>query len=77
MVERLDLAIIPDRHLLEKPSEKAQIPRGTKKELFHIDQLKGWKDSFTKSDLMEMDALLAAFNISIYSAYDPLPINNS
>jgi len=73
MVKVLGLERKPDSAIIVRPSLQASMEM--KNEAFGDKLLTRWMKKMSKQQLGEIDNILNFFNVKIYNAYDPMPIN--
>ena len=73
MVKILGLEQDPDKSIIVRPSQQASLEMMNRS--FGGNQLTRWVKSFNQQQLGEIDNILKFFNVNIYNAYDPMPIN--
>jgi hypothetical protein len=75
IVQFLGLEKSPSSRVFREPSQEASKEMAAAK--LDPKQLDRWSGTFDEKQLSEMDSVLKAFGISIYSAYEPLPLTGS
>ena len=75
MVKILGLERTPDNADVLKPSQQASIELRNSSSV--NNQLTRWMKSFDEQQLKEIDRMLRFFKVSIYDAYDPMPVNRT
>lgn len=74
IITALDLRKTPSRHLIHRPSQ--QTYGEMKNRTFGRSQLTKWMNDFKKQELREIENVLNIFNVTVYSAFDPMPISH-
>ena len=72
IIESLDLRCLPDKDMLIQPSQ--QTSREMRGKTFGDSQVRKWMKSFSEQQLAEIDEILKTFEVSIYNAFDLMPI---
>ncbi len=75
MVKILGLHRNPDNSIIVKPSQQA--PEKMMNQSFEENQLTRWMKSFNQEQLSEIDRILKFFNVTTYSAYEPMPMSRT
>ena len=69
----------PDKSNIFRPSlmssREMQLDTEMKSHTFWENQLTSWIDCFTRQQLFEIDRILKFFKVTIYNAYEPMPVN--
>jgi hypothetical protein len=73
VVQSLDLNAVLSREIYAKPSLQASIEM--KNGVFDDTQLTKWTKYLSKKQLLEIDEILNIFHVTIYSAFNPLPLS--
>ncbi|MCD4736189.1 MAG: sulfotransferase [Bacteroidales bacterium] len=73
IVQSLGLNVVPSKNINVKPSQQASID--IREKLFDKTQLTKWKKYLSEKQLREIDNILHAFHVTVYSAWDPMPIS--
>ena len=73
IINALQLRNIPDKGLLVKPSQQAQVSDEIKTKLLDQKQIGRWMSYFDKKQLFEIGEILNFFDIDFYNAFDPMP----
>ena len=75
MVKILGLERKPDNSIIVRPSQQA--PQEMITESYDKNQLTRWMQSFNQDQLREIDRILKFFNVTMYNAYEPLPVSRT
>jgi len=75
MVTMLDLERTPDKSSVVRPSQQASFEM--RNESIAELQLTRWVKSFNQQQLEEIDMMLKFFNVTIYNAYEPMPVSRT
>jgi hypothetical protein len=75
MVKILGVECKPDNSIIALPSQQAS--REMKNGTFEGNQLTRWMKKFNRQELDEIDGILKFFKVTIYNAFEPLPVNRT
>ena len=75
IIKSLDLMHLPDEEIIAKPSQ--QVSKEMSNKTFDSRQVGKWMNDFSKKQLIELDGILKIFNVSFYTAFDPVPIRKT
>ena len=75
IVKILGLERTPDKSYILKPSQQAS--QEIRNSSSNKHQLTRWMKNFTQKELGEIDRVLKFFKVTIYNAYEPMPISRT
>ena len=75
MVKILSLERKPDNSIISRPSQTAS--QAMKNRSLEKNQLTRWMKSFDQQQLGEIDRILKFFKVTIYNAYEPMPVSRT
>ena len=75
MVKILGLERLPDKSIVVKPSQQASLEM--RNESTAKDKLTRWMKRFNQKELEDIDKMLRFFNVTVYNAYEPMPISRT
>ena len=73
IVQSLDLNVVPAEELQVKPSQQTSM--NMQEGVFDVIQLTKWTKYLGRKQVDEIDKILNTFHVTIYSAFNPMPVS--